>query len=56
MNKPFSQACENNKEPVLQVLERYFVQAGGVLEIGSGTGQHAVWFVRHLPHLVWRKD
>lgn len=54
MNKPFSQACENNKEPVLQVLERYFVQAGNVLEIGSGTGQHAVWFARHLPHLVWQ--
>ena len=54
MSKPFSQACENNKGPVLQVLERYFVQAGSVLEIGSGTGQHAVWFARYLPHLVWQ--
>ena len=54
MNKPFSQACENNKEPIRKVLERYFEQAGNVLEIGSGTGQHAVWFARHLPQLVWQ--
>ena len=53
MDKPFSQACENNKQPILQVLGKYFTKAGDVLEIGSGTGQHAVFFAKHLPHLVW---
>lgn len=51
--KPFSQACENNKRPILAQLERAFVSAENVLEIGSGTGQHAVFFAEHLPHLTW---
>ncbi|AMO58665.1 methylase [Endozoicomonas montiporae] len=54
MNKPFSQACENNKRPILKVLEHFFTESGKVLEIGSGTGQHAVCFAQHLPHLVWQ--
>ncbi len=54
MNKPFSQACENNKDPILAVLKRVFVNPCGVLEIGSGTGQHAVYFAEHLPHLTWQ--
>lgn len=54
MNKPFSQACENNKGPILAVLKAYFAQAKRVLEIGSGTGQHAVYFAQHLPHLIWQ--
>ena len=54
MDKPFSQACENNKQPILRVLEKYFTKAGTVLETGSGTGQHAVHFGRHLPHLIWQ--
>jgi cyclopropane fatty-acyl-phospholipid synthase-like methyltransferase len=53
MNKPFSQACENNKQPILAVLKRIFAKVDRVLEVGSGTGQHAVFFARHLPHLVW---
>lgn len=52
-DKPFSQACENNKDPILEVLTRAFVNATRVLEIGSGTGQHAVYFAPRLPHLVW---
>lgn len=55
--KPFSQACENNKRPILASLERHLGKATGVahvLEIGSGTGQHAVWFAAALPHLVWQ--
>ena len=48
MEKPFSQACENNKQPILDVLTHYFSGCRSVLEIGSGTGQHAVflcgWF------------
>lgn len=54
MERPFSQACENNKEPILEVLRQYFAEVDLVLEIGSGTGQHAVHFARHLPHLTWQ--
>lgn len=53
-DKPFSQACENNKAPILEKLTELFKQAGTVLEIGTGTGQHAVHFASHLPHLVWQ--
>jgi cyclopropane fatty-acyl-phospholipid synthase-like methyltransferase len=53
MEKPFSQACENNKEPILDVLRRVFSHTRQVLEIGSGTGQHAVYFAPRLPHLEW---
>ncbi|WP_435104978.1 DUF938 domain-containing protein [Arhodomonas sp. AD133] len=52
--KPFSQACENNKAPILEVLRTVFVDPGLVLEIGSGTGQHAVHFAAGLPHRVWQ--
>lgn len=49
----FSQACENNKKPILEQLKRYFDGSNGVLEIGSGTGQHAVFFASYLTHLNW---
>lgn len=51
---PFSQACENNKQPILDVLEKVFSDRQRVLEIGSGTGQHAVFFSEKLPHLIWQ--
>lgn len=51
---PFSEACERNKHPILEVLRSVFADTGEVLEIGSGTGQHAVHFARHLPHLAWQ--
>ncbi|MFP6606857.1 MAG: DUF938 domain-containing protein [Myxococcota bacterium] len=54
MGKPFSQACENNKRPILEVLQRRLGDVSSVLEIGSGTGQHAVFFAEQLPHLQWR--
>jgi len=54
MNKPFSQACENNKRPILNILTKAFSKTKHVLEIGSGTGQHAVFFGQHLPHLTWQ--
>jgi cyclopropane fatty-acyl-phospholipid synthase-like methyltransferase len=50
----FSEACERNKAPILEALRTAFASASRVLEIGSGTGQHAVWFARHLPHLLWQ--
>ena len=51
--KPFSEACEENKQPILTVLEHLFADVHRVLEIGSGTGQHGVYFAGALPHLIW---
>ncbi|HEY0972913.1 MAG TPA: DUF938 domain-containing protein [Solimonas sp.] len=52
--KPFSAACERNREPILAVLRTQFADRRRVLEIGSGTGQHAVHFAAALPQLVWQ--
>nr|WP_315482987.1 DUF938 domain-containing protein [uncultured Undibacterium sp.] len=52
--KQFSPACERNQDPILTHLKTYLSKAMNVLEIGSGTGQHAVYFSRHLPHLQWQ--
>lgn len=54
LSKPFSQACENNKQPILDVLSEVFTDAGRILEIGSGSGQHAVFFATHLAHITWQ--
>ncbi len=54
MNMPFSQACENNRAPILARLQPLLAETKSILEIGSGTGQHAVWFARHLPHIKWQ--
>lgn len=51
--KPFSQACENNKGPIAEHLTRLFESAEQVLEVGSGTGQHAVHFAEQLPQVQW---
>lgn len=53
-DKPFSQACENNKTSILLHLKRLFKHTQNVLEIGSGTGQHAVYFAQQMPHLIWQ--
>lgn len=52
--KPFAQSCAENQEPILEVLKDAFAASRKVLEIGSGTGQHAVYFARHLPALQWQ--
>lgn len=54
MIKPFSQACENNKEPILKILNEYLSGDEHVLEIGSGTGQHARYFADNLPNILWQ--
>ncbi|WP_313319196.1 DUF938 domain-containing protein [Stenotrophomonas sp.] len=54
MTKPYAESCERNSAPILQVLQRYLGQARSVLEIGSGTGQHAVHFATALPWLRWQ--
>lgn len=50
----FSQACENNKMPILAQLKLHLAGASKVLEIGSGTGQHAAFFAHHMKHLAWQ--
>jgi cyclopropane fatty-acyl-phospholipid synthase-like methyltransferase len=52
--KPYAPACDRNRVPILAVLREYFADRQQVLEIGSGTGQHAVYFAAALPHLVWQ--
>ena len=52
--KEFSQACENNKTPILNVLKKYFLDVSKVLEIGSGSGQHAMYFADQLNWLTWQ--
>lgn len=52
--QPYSKACEKNKEPILAILKLAFADVARVLEIGSGSGQHAVHFAPALPHLIWQ--
>ena len=52
--KQSSPSCERNKEPILAVLKEVLPRSGLVLEIGSGTGQHAAYFAAHLPQLTWQ--
>jgi len=55
INKPYSDSCEQNKEPILSIISQWFTKdKATVLEIGSGTGQHASYFPKHLPHLNWQ--
>jgi cyclopropane fatty-acyl-phospholipid synthase-like methyltransferase len=52
--RPYSEACERNRGPILEVLRDHFDDRRRILEIGSGTGQHAVHFAAALPHLIWQ--
>ncbi|MGB5192570.1 MAG: DUF938 domain-containing protein [Polyangiales bacterium] len=54
MAKGFAPAAERNREPILEVLRRVLPASGTVLEIASGTGQHAVFFSERLPQLRWQ--
>lgn len=51
---PYAESCERNKGPILEVLRSAFADCKHVLEIGSGTGQHAVHFALAMPWLVWQ--
>ncbi len=53
-DKPYSAACDRNREPILEVLRLTLTRPMRVLEVGSGTGQHAVHFAQALPHLTWQ--
>ena len=52
--RPFSQSCENNKDPILAVLREELAGIDAVLEIASGTGQHARYFADQMPWLCWQ--
>ena len=52
--RPFAPSCERNQGPILDVLRRHFGNTRRVLEIGSGTGQHAVHFAAAMPWLAWQ--
>lgn len=54
INKPFADSCVQNQQVILDVLREEFVNSRNVFEIGSGTGQHAIFFARHLPQLLWQ--
>jgi hypothetical protein len=54
MSKPYSVACERNRDAILAVLREHFADRRRTLEIGSGTGQHAVFFAAALAHLQWQ--
>lgn len=53
-DKPFAPACERNREPIRAVLANYLPGRRQVLEIGSGTGQHAVYFAAAFADLIWQ--
>lgn len=54
IDKPYSESCDQNRGPILAILRDVFADRRLVLEIGSGTGQHAVYFGAALPHLRWQ--
>ena len=53
-DKPYSPSCDRNRDPILAVLRDHFPDRRRAIEIGSGTGQHAVFFAAALPHLRWQ--
>ena len=53
-DKPYAPSCERNRDPILEVLRVHFAEVRHVLEIGSGTGQHAVHFAAAMPWLQWQ--
>jgi cyclopropane fatty-acyl-phospholipid synthase-like methyltransferase len=52
--KPFAESCEQNRAPILEVLRNELTGKTRLLEIGSGTGQHAVYFAPEFPQLTWQ--
>ena len=54
MSKPYAESCDQNRLPILEVLKEQLRPGDHVLEIGSGTGQHAVYFGAELPQVQWQ--
>lgn len=56
IDKPYAPACNRNRDVILDALRLHFSDRRHVLEIGSGTGQHAVHFAAALPQLIWQSS
>ncbi|WP_426416768.1 DUF938 domain-containing protein [Aestuariirhabdus sp. LZHN29] len=54
MEKPLSQPCLRNQQAICEALRVHFAGVSRVLELGSGTGQHAVYMAARMPHLQWQ--
>lgn len=54
LQRPYAESCDQNQQVILDILQQVFAEPGRVLEIGSGTGQHALFFTQHLPHISWQ--
>ena len=54
--KQYSQSCVENQVPILNIIKPLLTNVTTVLEVGSGTGQHAVYFAQHLPNLIWQSS
>ncbi|WP_428087157.1 DUF938 domain-containing protein [Candidatus Thioglobus sp.] len=52
--KQYASACDQNKAPILTVIKPLLSSAKSVLEVGSGTGQHCIYFAKQLPQLIWQ--
>jgi cyclopropane fatty-acyl-phospholipid synthase-like methyltransferase len=52
--KQYSSSCVQNQEPILKIIKPLLLEKHTVLEVGSGTGQHAVFFAGQMPHLNWQ--
>jgi cyclopropane fatty-acyl-phospholipid synthase-like methyltransferase len=52
--KQYSESCAQNQGPILSIIKPLLTNVKSVLEIGSGTGQHAVYFAEHMSHLKWQ--
>ena len=53
-HKPYSESCDQNRDPIFEVIQPLLKASKKVLEVGSGTGQHAVYFAKNMPHLIWQ--
>ena len=51
---PYSEACERNRKPILEALGQVLPARGQVLELGSCSGQHVVFFAPFFPELTWQ--
>ncbi|MCW8922304.1 MAG: class I SAM-dependent methyltransferase [Gammaproteobacteria bacterium] len=52
-NRPYAESCDQNRDAILDIIQPLLVNTRSLLEIGSGTGQHAVYFTEKLPHITW---
>jgi cyclopropane fatty-acyl-phospholipid synthase-like methyltransferase len=54
--KPCAESSEQNWRPIMETIKPLLQTCNAILEIGSGTGQHAVYFSEQLPHLTWQSS